>query len=92
MVASSTASGGKFDRKLLGEKLAKKQGKHCKFLPVVEGSRIGLSEEQTKNVLNKLISKHSHEILNVDKIEIVVGKAKKLCAINAVVTPKKAVD
>ncbi|PPS11512.1 hypothetical protein GOBAR_AA09131 [Gossypium barbadense] len=59
---------------------------------VVEGSGIGSRKEQTENVLNKLISKHSHEILNVDKIEIVVGKAKKLGAINAVVTPKKAVD
>ncbi|KAG8487813.1 hypothetical protein CXB51_018264 [Gossypium anomalum] len=68
MAATSTASGGKFDRKLPGEKPAKKQGKHRKFLPVVEGSGIGSREkEQTENVLNKLISKHSHEILNVDK-------------------------
>ncbi|KHG05229.1 hypothetical protein F383_31657 [Gossypium arboreum] len=68
------------------------QARPKKFLPVVEGSGIGSRKEQTENVLNKLISKHSHEILNVDKIEIVVGKAKKLGAINAVVTPKKAVD
>ncbi|EOY31033.1 Ribosome biogenesis regulatory protein (RRS1) family protein isoform 2 [Theobroma cacao] len=68
MAATSTASGGKFDRKFPGEKPAKKQGKHRKFLPVVEGSGIGSREkEQTENVLNKLISKHSHEILNVDK-------------------------
>ncbi|KAL4335204.1 hypothetical protein GQ457_07G040870 [Hibiscus cannabinus] len=68
MAATSTASGGKFDRKLPGEKPAKKQGKHRKFLPVVEGSGIGSREkEQTENVLNKLISKHSHEILNVGK-------------------------
>ncbi|XP_021275444.1 ribosome biogenesis regulatory protein homolog [Herrania umbratica] len=68
MAATSTASGGKFDRKLPGEKPAKKQGKHRKFLPVVEGSGIGSQEkEQTENVLNKLIAKHSHEILNVDK-------------------------
>ncbi|TYI79383.1 hypothetical protein E1A91_D05G018900v1 [Gossypium mustelinum] len=68
MAATSTASGGKFDRKLPGEKPPKKQGKHRKFLPVVEGSGIGSREkEQTENVLNKLISKHSHEILYVDK-------------------------
>ncbi|KAE8682759.1 Ribosome bioproteinsis regulatory protein-like protein [Hibiscus syriacus] len=67
MAATSTASGGKFDRKLLGEKPVKKQGKHRKFLPVVERSGIGSREkEQTECVLNKLISKHSHEILNVN--------------------------
>ncbi|KAH1108854.1 hypothetical protein J1N35_012622 [Gossypium stocksii] len=67
MAATSTASGGKFDRKLAGEKPAKKQGKHRKFLPVVEGSGIGSWEkEQTEN--DKLISKHSHEILNLDKV------------------------
>lgn len=39
------------------------------FLPVVEGAGIGSREkEQTDKVLNKLISKHSHEILNVDKV------------------------
>ncbi|KAG8484928.1 hypothetical protein CXB51_021626 [Gossypium anomalum] len=66
MAATSTASGGKFDRKLPGEKPAKKQGKHRKFLPVVEGTGIGSREkEQTEN--DKLISKHSHEILNLDK-------------------------
>ena len=46
------------------------------FLPVVEGSGIGSRErEQNENVLNKLISKHSHEILNVDKVNLshVVG-------------------
>ncbi|GLU09725.1 hypothetical protein SLE2022_265700 [Rubroshorea leprosula] len=68
IVATSTASGGKFDKKLPGEKPAKKQGKHRKFLPVVEGSGTGSQEkEQMDKVLNKLISKHSHEILNVDK-------------------------
>ncbi|KAK4853197.1 hypothetical protein QYF36_005220 [Acer negundo] len=51
-----------------GEKAPKKQGKHRKFLPVVEGKGIGFQEkEQNEKVLNKLISKHSHEILNVDK-------------------------
>lgn len=35
----------------------------------MEGTGIGSQEkEQTEKVLNKLISKHSHEILNVDKV------------------------
>ncbi|XP_010529775.1 PREDICTED: ribosome biogenesis regulatory protein homolog [Tarenaya hassleriana] len=68
LAATSTASGGKFDKKLPGEKPPKKLGKHHKYLPVVEGSGMGLQEkEQTDKVLSKIISKHSHEILNVDK-------------------------
>ncbi|KAF5725821.1 ribosome biogenesis regulatory protein isoform X1 [Tripterygium wilfordii] len=68
LAATATASGGKFDKKLPGEKAPKKQGKHRKFLPVVEGSGIGTQEkEQTEKVLSKLISKNSHEILNLDK-------------------------
>ena len=35
MAATSTASGGKFDRKLPGEKPAKKQGKHRKVCILV---------------------------------------------------------
>ncbi|KAF6153307.1 hypothetical protein GIB67_003497 [Kingdonia uniflora] len=68
MVATSTASGGKFDKKLAGEKPAKHSGKFRKFFPVVQGSGMGLEErQQTDKVLSKLISKHSHEILNVDR-------------------------
>ncbi|XP_023531368.1 ribosome biogenesis regulatory protein homolog [Cucurbita pepo subsp. pepo] len=68
MAATSTASGGKFDKKLAGEKPAKHQGKYRKFLPVVEGTGIGSQErEQTEKVLNRLISKNSHEILNINK-------------------------
>ncbi|KAJ0258823.1 hypothetical protein HA466_0075570 [Hirschfeldia incana] len=66
--ATSTASGGKFDKKLPGEKPPKKQGKHHKYLPVVP--RYGVvdeEKEQTNKVLSKLLSKHSHEILNVGK-------------------------
>ncbi|PPD99300.1 hypothetical protein GOBAR_DD03664 [Gossypium barbadense] len=123
MAATSTACGGKFNRKLPREKPAKKQEKHRKFLPVVEGSRIGSRKKQTENVLNKLISNvllTSHFTVAIPivatiaeifkrngftiqkdrkgreikkaKIEIVVGKAKKLGAINAIVTPKKAID
>ncbi|KAG2289805.1 hypothetical protein Bca52824_049409 [Brassica carinata] len=66
LAATSTASGGKFDKKLPGEKPPKKQGKHHKYLPVVP--RYGMvdeEKEQTNKVLGKLLSKHSHEILNV---------------------------
>ncbi|GMY35884.1 ribosome biogenesis regulatory protein homolog [Fagus crenata] len=68
IAATATASGGKFDKKLQGEKPAKHQGKYRKFLPVAEGTGIGSQEKmQTEKVLNKLISKNSHEILNLDK-------------------------
>ncbi|KAK7292064.1 hypothetical protein RIF29_07727 [Crotalaria pallida] len=68
MAATSTASGGKFDRKLAGEKPAQHKGKYRKFLPVVEGTGIGsLEKEQTEKVLNKIMSKNSHDILNVSK-------------------------
>ncbi|XP_057967215.1 ribosome biogenesis regulatory protein homolog [Malania oleifera] len=68
MAATATASGGKFDKKLSGEKPEKHKGKYCKFLPVVEGKGMGSQErQQTEKVLNKLISKNSHEMLNVHK-------------------------
>ncbi|CAN8316990.1 unnamed protein product [Cochlearia groenlandica] len=68
LAATSTASGGKFDKKLPGEKPLKKQGKHHKYLPVVSGSGMHDQEkEQTEKVLSKIFSKHSHEILNVGK-------------------------
>uniref|UniRef100_A0A2P2K5A3 Ribosome biogenesis regulatory protein n=1 Tax=Rhizophora mucronata TaxID=61149 RepID=A0A2P2K5A3_RHIMU len=68
LASTATASGGKFDKKLLGEKPVKKQGKHRKFPPVAEGSGIGAQEkEQTENILRKIMSKNSHEILNIDK-------------------------
>uniref|UniRef100_A0A2N9HLH2 Ribosome biogenesis regulatory protein n=1 Tax=Fagus sylvatica TaxID=28930 RepID=A0A2N9HLH2_FAGSY len=68
IAATATASGGKFDKKLQGEKPAKHQGKYRKFLPVAEGTGIGSQEKkQTEKVLNKLFSKNSHEILNLDK-------------------------
>ncbi|XP_057465152.1 ribosome biogenesis regulatory protein homolog [Actinidia eriantha] len=68
MAATSTASGGKFDRKLAGEKPPKHEGKYRKYLPVAEGSGMGsLEKQQTEKVLSKLISKNSHEMLNVEK-------------------------
>lgn len=68
MAATSTASGGKFDKKLLGEKPPKHEGKYRKFLPVVEGSGMGsLEKQQNDKILSKLFSKHSHEILDVEK-------------------------
>ncbi|XP_021835505.2 ribosome biogenesis regulatory protein homolog [Spinacia oleracea] len=66
--ATSTASIGKFDKKLPGEKPLKNKGKHRKFLPVAQGKGMGSQEkEQTDKILNKLFSKHSHESLNVNK-------------------------
>lgn len=39
------------------------------FLPVVEGTGIGSQErEQTEKVLNRLIAKNSHDILNINKV------------------------
>ncbi|KAK9141683.1 hypothetical protein Syun_011083 [Stephania yunnanensis] len=68
MAATATASGGKFDKKLPGEKPAKHPGKYRKFLPVAEGKGMGsLEQQQTEKVLNMLISKHSHEMLDVGK-------------------------
>ncbi|CAH8392629.1 unnamed protein product [Eruca vesicaria subsp. sativa] len=66
--STSTASGGKFDKKLPGEKPPKKQGKHHKYLPVLPRyGEVDEEKEQTNKVLSKLLSKHSHEILNVGK-------------------------
>ncbi|XP_061353669.1 ribosome biogenesis regulatory protein homolog isoform X2 [Gastrolobium bilobum] len=68
IAATATASGGKFDKKLAGEKPAQHKGKYRKFLPVVEGTGIGSQEkEQTEKILNRIISKNSHDILNVGK-------------------------
>ncbi|KAL6992868.1 hypothetical protein U1Q18_010988 [Sarracenia purpurea var. burkii] len=68
MAATSTASGGKFDKKLAGEKPLKHEGKYRKFLPVAEGKGMGsLEREQTEKVLSKLMSKNSHEMLDVEK-------------------------
>ncbi|KAI4326313.1 hypothetical protein MLD38_031639 [Melastoma candidum] len=68
LASTATASGGKFDKKLPGEKKAKHDHKYRKFLPVAVGSGMGsIEKEQTDRVLNKLISSNSHEILNIDK-------------------------
>lgn len=68
MAATATASGGKFDKKLPGEKPAKHTGKHRKFLPVVEGKGMGAQEkQQTEKILNKLMARSSHDILDVDR-------------------------
>ncbi|CAI0629189.1 unnamed protein product [Linum tenue] len=68
LAATATASGGKFDKKVAGEKAVKHQGKHRKFLPAAEGSGMGNREkEQTDKVLSKLMARNSHEILNVGK-------------------------
>ncbi|KAI4344116.1 hypothetical protein L6164_011384 [Bauhinia variegata] len=68
IAATATASGGKFDKKLPGEKPAPHKGKYRKFLPVAEGKGMGSQEkEQTEKILNKIISKNSHDMLDVDK-------------------------
>nr|GEV64037.1 ribosome biogenesis regulatory protein homolog [Tanacetum cinerariifolium] len=68
MAATSTASGGKFNKKLAGEKPPKHDKKYRKFLPAVEGSGMGsLEKQQTDKILNKLMAKNSHEIFNVGK-------------------------
>ncbi|GJM99582.1 hypothetical protein PR202_ga16700 [Eleusine coracana subsp. coracana] len=68
MASTATASGGKFDEKLPGEKSPKHPGKHRKFLPVVEGKGIGSQEKQQYDkVLNSLLSKHSEDQLDVGK-------------------------
>uniref|UniRef100_A0A162A3A9 Ribosome biogenesis regulatory protein n=1 Tax=Daucus carota subsp. sativus TaxID=79200 RepID=A0A162A3A9_DAUCS len=68
MAATATASGGKFDKKLPGEKPPKHDKKYRKFLPVVEGSGMGsLERQQTDKILNKLLSANSHNILDVGK-------------------------
>ena len=42
---------------------------HFQFLPVIGGKGIHTQEqEQTDKILNKLISKNSHEMLNVNKV------------------------
>ncbi|ERN06557.1 hypothetical protein AMTRI_Chr01g135640 [Amborella trichopoda] len=68
LAGTATASGGKFDKKLPGEKPPKHPGKYRKFLPVVEGKGMGNQErQQSEKVLSQLLSKHSHEILDVNK-------------------------
>ncbi|BBM97726.1 regulator of ribosome biosynthesis [Marchantia polymorpha subsp. ruderalis] len=68
LASTATASGGKFDKKLPGEKAPKQTGKHRKFLPVV-GSKGQSSKEkeQLGNVLSKVLAKYNHDILDVGK-------------------------
>eukprot|EP00249_Psilotum_nudum_P011560 c23241_g1_i1 orf=377-1459(-) len=68
LASTSTASTGKFDHKLPGEKPPKHTGKHRKFLPVVEGSGIGNQEKQQfERVLNKVLAQNNHGVLDVKK-------------------------
>ncbi|XP_042465413.1 ribosome biogenesis regulatory protein homolog [Zingiber officinale] len=80
MAATATASGGKFDRKLSGEKPLKHAGKHRKFLPVVEGKGMSSQEQkQTAKILEQLMSRSSNDILDVKKAVTIfnVKKEKK---------------
>ncbi|CAM6084834.1 unnamed protein product [Calypogeia fissa] len=68
LASASTASIGKFDKKLPGEKPAKHAGKHRKFLPVVEGKGSQSQEkQQLNNVMSKVLAANNHDILNVSK-------------------------
>ncbi|KAJ8459848.1 hypothetical protein OPV22_032774 [Ensete ventricosum] len=80
MAATSTASGGKFEKKiLLGEKSLKHTGKYWKFLLLVEGKGMSSQEkQQTAKILDQLMSKSSHDILDVNKaVTIFIVKAEK---------------
>ncbi|CAO1947052.1 unnamed protein product [Urochloa humidicola] len=77
MASSATASGGKFDEKLPGEKPLKHPGKHRKFLPVAEGKGMGnLEKQQNDKILNSLLARNSDEQLDVGKA-ITMYKVKK---------------
>jgi len=77
MASSATASGGKFDAKLPGEKPPKHHGKHRKFLPVAEGKGMGnLEKQQNDKILNSLLARNSDEQLDVGKA-ITMYKVKK---------------
>ncbi|CAL5024609.1 unnamed protein product [Urochloa decumbens] len=77
MASSATASGGKFDEKLPGEKPPKHPGKHRKFLPVAEGKGMGnLEKQQNDKILNSLLARNSEEQLDVGKA-ITMYKVKK---------------
>ncbi|KAI5058043.1 hypothetical protein GOP47_0026213 [Adiantum capillus-veneris] len=68
LAGTSTASGGKFDRKRDGEKQAKHNGKFRKFLPVVEGSGMGLQEKQQfERVLSKVLAANNSDVIDVNK-------------------------
>nr|CAB3447906.1 unnamed protein product [Digitaria exilis] len=81
MASSATASGGKFDEKLPGEKPPKHPGKHRKFLPVAEGKGMGnLEKQQNDKILNSLLARNSDEQLDVGKASsraITMYKVKK---------------
>ncbi|PVH36048.1 hypothetical protein PAHAL_7G344300 [Panicum hallii] len=77
MASSATASGGKFDEKLPGEKPPKHPGKHRQFLPVAEGKGMGnLEKQQNDKILNSLLARNSDEQLDVGKA-ITMYKVKK---------------
>ncbi|KAI5017052.1 hypothetical protein ZWY2020_037430 [Hordeum vulgare] len=59
MASAATASGGKFDKKLPGEKPLKKAGKNRKFLPVNRRKGMGnLEKQQNEKILNSLLAKN----------------------------------
>ncbi|PNY01404.1 ribosome biogenesis regulatory family protein [Trifolium pratense] len=81
IASTATASGGKFDKKLPGEKPPKHKGKFRKFPPVApaaDGKATGPTErEQAEKILNKILSKNNHDILNVKKAVTVTNVKKE---------------
>uniref|UniRef100_I1PZF4 Uncharacterized protein n=1 Tax=Oryza glaberrima TaxID=4538 RepID=I1PZF4_ORYGL len=62
-MGSATASGGKFDEKLPGEKPPKHPGKHKKFIPVAEGEGMGnLGKQQNNKILMSLLARNSEQL------------------------------
>uniref|UniRef100_A0A0E0PTB7 Serine protease n=1 Tax=Oryza rufipogon TaxID=4529 RepID=A0A0E0PTB7_ORYRU len=62
-MGSATASGGKFDEKLPGEKPPKHPGKHKKFIPVAEGEGMGnLGKQQNDKILMSLLARNSEQL------------------------------
>lgn len=62
-MGSATASGGKFDVKLPGEKPPKHPGKHRKFLPVAEGKGMGnMGKQQNDKILKSLLARNSEQL------------------------------
>ncbi|KAH9309010.1 hypothetical protein KI387_036921, partial [Taxus chinensis] len=84
LASSATASIGKFDKKLPGGKVPKHPGKHRKFRRVAEGSGIGNQEkQQSDKILQKVLSSHDHNILDINKFCFTERHMFKLYAISS---------
>ncbi|URE41558.1 ribosome biogenesis regulatory protein [Musa troglodytarum] len=69
MAATATASGGKFDKKIARGEISQA---HWEFLLLVERKGMSSQEkQQTAKILDQLMSKSSHDILDVNKARFV---------------------